>query len=189
MTLLEVLTALAIFLMAMVAFGDIVIRNGQVALDIQHQNLATRLCQSKMAEVASGLVPLASDGGEAFDEEPDYTWAVDAEQGQMNGVWNVTVTVTGPPDSTGQPVASSVMQMVLDPTIVGSTQDVTPVTSSASTGNSNSTGNTGSSSSSTPATTPAAASTPKAATAPAAATTPKASTPASTGTTKSPTGK
>jgi hypothetical protein len=154
MTLLEVLTALAIFLMAMVVFGGIFVRNGQVALDIQRKNLATRLCQSKMAEVASGLVPLSSDSGEPFDDEPSYTWSVDAQQGSVDGLWNVTVTVTGPPTSDGEPVQCALMQMVLDPSVVGSTQDVTPVTTSSS--SSSGTGSSSSTSSSTPAATGAA---------------------------------
>ncbi len=46
MTLLEVLTALAIFLMAMVVFGEMIVRNGQLAREVRHcQNLANATSQ------------------------------------------------------------------------------------------------------------------------------------------------
>ena len=80
-TLIEVLLALAIFLLAMAVFGSMIVRNGQVAAGIEQQNLATRLCQSKLHEVAAGVVPMSSDGDQPFDEEPDYTWSLEADDG------------------------------------------------------------------------------------------------------------
>ena len=130
LTLLEVLIALAIFLMAMVVFGEMIVRNGQIARDIQRQNLATRLCKSKLQEVLSGAVPLTSQGDEAFDEEPDYTWSLQADSGAVDGLWNVTVTVTCKQADAADPIQVAVTQMVLDPSIEGSTQDATPVSAS-----------------------------------------------------------
>ena len=150
MTLLEVLTALAIFLMAMVVFGEMIVHNGQLARDIQRQNLATCLCKSKLQEVISGAVPLTSQGDAAFDEEPDYTWSLDADNGAVDGLWNVTVRVTyKSADATADPIHCSLTQMVLDPSIEGSTQDAVPVTASATNTNVGSSGGTGSSTSST----------------------------------------
>src|SRR5438552_947445 len=71
LTLLEVLIALAIFLLAMVVFGEMIIRNGELAADLQRQNKATGLCQSKMSEVVAGVVPLTSQGDVPFDEDSD----------------------------------------------------------------------------------------------------------------------
>ena len=128
LTLLEVLIALAIFLLAMVVFGEMIVRNSQLARDVQRQNLATRLCKSKLNEVISGVVPLSSQGDAPFDEEPDYTWSLDAENGSVDGLWNVTVRVTRTQTDAGDPIECSVTQMVLDPSIEGSTQDAIPVT-------------------------------------------------------------
>jgi len=128
LTLLEVLIALAIFLLAMVVFGEMVVRNSQLARDVQRQNLATRLCKSKLNEVVSGVVPLSSQGDVPFDEAPDYTWSLDAENGSVDGLWNVTVRVTRTQTDAGDPIECSVTQMVLDPSIEGSTQDAIPVT-------------------------------------------------------------
>ena len=47
-----------------------------------------------MAELYVGAVPLQSQGDTPFDEDPDYTWSVDAQQNTLQNLWNVTVTVT-----------------------------------------------------------------------------------------------
>ena len=154
MTLLEVLTALTIFLLAMVVFGDMILANAKAANAIQRQNLATRLCQSKLHEVAVGLVPLSSADDTPFDDEPDYTWSLDAESGSFDGLWNVTVTVKRNQTDNGEPIQVTLTQMILDPSTVGSNEDVVPVISSAN-------GNTGSSSSSSSgSSSPASSSTP-----------------------------
>ena len=144
-TLLEVVVALAIFLLAMTVFSQMLIRNGEVTRDIQRQNMATRLCQSKLAEVVAGVVPLSSQGDAPFDEEPDYTWSLDAENGSVTGLWNVTVTVTRQQTGGGNPIQATLTEMVLDPTIIGSTQDVPPPPGSIT----SPTGGTGSGSSTT----------------------------------------
>ena len=150
-TLIEVLLALAIFLLAMAVFGSMIVRNGQVAAGIEQQNLATRLCQSKLHEIAAGVVPMSSDGDEPFDEEPDYTWSLEADSGPTDGLWLVTVTVKRQKSNDGgAPIQCSLTQLVLDPSTVGSNEDVTPVVSSTTSGSSSSTS---SSSSSTPSTT------------------------------------
>jgi general secretion pathway protein I len=149
MTLVEVLIALAIFLLAMVVFGDMMVQNGQIALNIQRQNLATRLCRSKLQEVAAGVVPLTGQDDTPFDEEPDYSWSLQAQNGAVDGLWNVTVHVTRRQTDGGEAIQCTLMQMMLDPSIEGSTQDAVPVTVSDPTASSGSS----SSSSSTPAST------------------------------------
>ncbi len=123
LTLLEVVIALAIFLLAMTVFSQMLLRNGEITRDIQRQNLATRLCQSKLAEVVAGVVPLTSQDAVAFDEEPDYSWSLEANAGSVTGIWNVTVTVTRTDSDTDNPIQCSLTEMLLDPSIIGSTQD------------------------------------------------------------------
>ncbi len=128
--MLEVLTALTIFLLAMAVFGTIISRNGEIAAGIQQQNLATRLCQSKLHEVAVGVWPMTSQDDTPCDEEPDYTWSLDAENSSFDGLWQVTVTVKRKASESGDVVQCSVTQMMLDPSVIGSNEDVVPVTSS-----------------------------------------------------------
>jgi hypothetical protein len=145
--LLEVLIALAIFLLAMVVFGQMIIYNASIATSVERQNLATRLCQRKLAEVVSGAQVLESAEDQAFDDEPDYHWSLDAEPGEVEGLWDVTVHVVYSNDAAGGlPVEISLSQLVLDPSVAGNTQDVTAVDA---TDTSSSSGSTGSSSAGT----------------------------------------
>jgi type II secretory pathway pseudopilin PulG len=107
LTLLEVVIALAIFLLAMTVFSQMLIRNGEITRDIQRQNLATRLCQSKLAEVVAGVVPLSTQDGTQFEEDPDYTWSLTADNGAVTGLWNVTVVVTRQSADAGNPIQAS----------------------------------------------------------------------------------
>src|SRR5262245_53741092 len=95
LSLLEVLVALAVFLLSFVAIGKLVTLSSDHALDIQYQSQATRLAVSKLNEVVSGGIPLQSSSG-AFDEDPDWQWSIDAEQTDIPNLWTVTVHVSRP---------------------------------------------------------------------------------------------
>ena len=79
-SLLEVIVAMAIFLMSIVVLGQLVTMGGERALDIDQQGEAGLLAQSKMSEVIWGAVPLQSASDQAFDEAPDYKWSMTADQ-------------------------------------------------------------------------------------------------------------
>jgi general secretion pathway protein I len=145
LTLLEVVIALAIFLLAMTVFSQMLLRNGEITRDIRRQNLATRLCQSKLAEVVAGVEPLTSQSDQQCDDEPDYTWSLEADNGSVTGLWVVKVTVTRTDSGSGNPIQCSLTEMLLDPSIIGSTQD-----SPAPSGTNTTTGASGSSTTSTP---------------------------------------
>jgi type II secretion system protein I len=134
LSLLEVLVALAIFLVSLAALAYLLTLSGNMAMEAQQRTHAMHLAQSKLAEVIAGAMPIQSGSG-SFDEDPDYQWSVDSQQGATQNLWNVTVKVTRPRKK-GKPLEVTLCQMVLDPSNVGSTQDVTPaVTASTSTQN------------------------------------------------------
>lgn len=127
LSLLEVLVALAIFLFALIVIGRLVTMGGDRAMDVQQLSRAIQLAQSKLGEVAAGVVSLTSQS-EAFPESPDWHWALDCQKGVANGLWTVTVRVTRDrPD--GSHVETSLTQMILDPALKGS-----PGNSAATTG-------------------------------------------------------
>lgn len=133
MTLIEVLIALSIFLLAMVVFGEMIVRNGEIARDIQRQNQATRLCQSKLHEAEAGIVPMSGQDETTFDDDPDYSWSMTADTGAVDDLWNVTVTVKRRQTDAGAEISCVLKQMILDPSIVGSTQDTPPVAATTTT--------------------------------------------------------
>jgi len=119
--LLEVLVALAIFLLSFAALGHLVQMSADRAVEVQMQSHAARLAQSKLHEVVWGIEPLSSSNG-TFDEDTDWQWTLDCEQGNLSNLWNVTVTVHRDL-SDGRHIEFALNQMVLDPSIRGSTFD------------------------------------------------------------------
>jgi hypothetical protein len=95
---------------------------------------AVFLCQSKINEYASGVLPLGPDSG-SFDEDPDWQWSADASQDDtITGLWLITVTV-----HRDQPPVSVVLaRKVQDPTTRGNTMDASSSSSSSTTGSSSS---------------------------------------------------
>jgi len=133
-SLLEVIVALAIFLMSIVVLGQLVTMGGERALDIDHEGEAALLAQSKMAEVIWGAVPLQSTSDQSFDEAPDYKWSLTADQNStVANLWNVTVTVSRNRGD-GSNVESVLSQMILDPSVRGSSQDTITISGTPSTG-------------------------------------------------------
>jgi len=139
---MEVLVALAIFLLAFVILGRLVIFGSDRAVDAQEQAQAADLCQTKMAEVIAGALPLSGQADVAFEEElPGWLWSLDCENTNYAGLWTVTVRVSRQ-DPHRLRVLGTLTQLVLDPKVHGSVQDMPPGTASdsSSTGNSSSSG-------------------------------------------------
>ncbi len=144
LSLLEVLVALAIFLLSFVALGKLVTLSSDQAAEVQMQSQATQMAQSKMNEVLAGSLPLSSQSGN-IDEDPDWQWSIDAEeQSDINGLWTVTVRVFRQVDD--HQVESTLAQMILDPSIRGSMFDQLTVTGSTDTASSSSSSSNSSSS-------------------------------------------
>jgi len=133
-TLLEVLVALAIFLLALVALSRLLGMGSDFARDANQQTECLRLAQSKLNEVWAGVVPLQSQGDTPFDENPDFTWALDAENDpNVANLWDITVTVCRQrPDGTKMTVALS--HMLIDPSIRGSNINNSSSSGSGTTG-------------------------------------------------------
>src|SRR5438309_4553793 len=134
-SLLEVLAALTIFLMSLIALSQLLSVTGDRVVKVQQLSRASQLSQSKLAEVVSGAISLSSQSGD-FDEDPDWHFQVEAEQDSaITGLWRIQVKVSRDLGD-GTHFESTVNQMVLDPSLRGSTADVIPSpTSSGTAGN------------------------------------------------------
>ena len=119
-SLIEVLLALAIFLLSLVALGQLMNITSQMALDIDHTHRANQLMQKQMNGVVAGYVPLTSQSDTAFDEDQNWYWSLDAEADSTPNLWHVTVTVSHKTTSGDTDFQRSLYQMVLDPTARGS---------------------------------------------------------------------
>jgi hypothetical protein len=131
LTLLEVIISLAIFLFSMVALLHLMTLSGSQALQGNFQTEGTLRCQSKLAEVMNGAVPMTSSGWSAFPEAPDWSWEVECQAGEYANLFNVQVGVRRK-KSDGTYFEVRLSQMVVDPAQRGSTL-VSPVTTTNST--------------------------------------------------------
>jgi len=121
-SLLEVLLALAIFLLALVAIGQLVGLGTDHALDSQAQATATRLAQSKLAEIEAGVIPLdGSSPSGSFDVEPDWQWNVSSTQANIPNLYTVTVQVSR--QFRNRQFQVSMTQLVFDPNMMGNAQE------------------------------------------------------------------
>jgi Tfp pilus assembly protein PilV len=150
LSLLEVLTALSIFLFSLIALSQLTTTGTNRARQILDLGQADQLCQSKLHEVASGILPLTSQGETPFDEDPDWFWSMDAEPSIATNLWNVTVRVGWQRGNESRMVAS-LSQLILDPAARGSTLDTVTIAGSdtAPTGQSGTSSSQGTSSGST----------------------------------------
>jgi len=148
LSLLEVLVSLAIFLLALVALGEIVSFASDRALDVQQRSEALQICQSRLAEVQAGSIPLQSQDLTPCDEDDQYQWAVDIEAGAAAGLYTGTVRVTRERANRSQ-LEVALSQMVIDPTTLGSTQDMPGTQSATDVSSSSSSSSTGSTTSGT----------------------------------------
>jgi len=137
-SLIEVLLALAIFLMSVVAIAHLVDMGMDRELESQFKIRGARLAQSKMGEITSGVLgpfsSLSSSEG-TCDNEPEWTWSMSATvQGNTPNLYLVTLTLKR--DNRGQPFKFILTQMAIDPYTMGSAQ---PATSTADAGSATST--------------------------------------------------
>jgi hypothetical protein len=137
LTLLEVILSLAIFLFSLVAIGHLMTLGTERAADVQSLTRATELCQWKLNEVISGVVPLASQSDSPFDNEPDYVWTLDCQQDTVANLWDVQVKVSRA-SKHGSSIEVVLQQLVLDPSARGSTADAAAATDAASSSSSGS---------------------------------------------------
>jgi type II secretion system protein I len=116
LTLLEVLVSVAIFLFSLVALSQLMSVATDRAREVQWQSRAVRLAQSKLNEVAAGVVAVNSSSSGTFDpEEPDWQWSVDSESDSTAAnLWKVNVRVwRDRPD--GTTVETTLAQYIFDP--------------------------------------------------------------------------
>jgi general secretion pathway protein I len=123
-SLMEVLISLAIFLMSLAVLGQLIGLASNQAIEIQQRSLASQMCESKLAELSAGILPLTTQQETPFEEDPNYQWSILVQpQGQVDGLYQVTVVVSRPrPD--GSQLEVSLSRLMIDPSLMGSTQDV-----------------------------------------------------------------
>jgi general secretion pathway protein I len=121
LSLIEVLLALTIFMLALVVIGRLVDMGTDREMEARYQTRGTRLALDKLAEFESGARSLDETSG-GFDGPDDggWSWVASAQlQDQVApNLYLVTVTVSR--DLKGRDVSVTMSQMMLDPALTGS---------------------------------------------------------------------
>ena len=134
LSLIEVLLALAILVLALVAVGRLVDIGTDRGNDARMYTRGTRLAQAKMAETEAGVVSLASEtDGDFTGDDAAWRFKVTPEPAGPPNLYTVTVRVTR--DIQGRPVEVVLAQMIFDPAVTGSaSQAERPATTDGTTG-------------------------------------------------------
>jgi prepilin-type N-terminal cleavage/methylation domain-containing protein len=118
LTLMEVIVSIAILGGALVVIGNLVFLGSKAASNTRWYSEAQILCDSKMAEVSAGVLPLQSTGGTPIEENPDWLYSVEIGQTTVAGLLAVTVTVQQSPTITASPTPCLLMRWLPDPDYV-----------------------------------------------------------------------
>jgi Tfp pilus assembly protein PilV len=124
-TLIEVLAAMAIFMIALAAISQLIDSGNDMAVEASRVNTGTRLAQSKLAEVEAGVIPVRDGGSGTFDVETGWSWEVVSEPSDAPNVYMVNVIVRS---TVGREVKVGLTQMIFDPQYQGNASEAQPPT-------------------------------------------------------------
>ncbi|MEQ1904187.1 MAG: hypothetical protein ABL888_08395 [Pirellulaceae bacterium] len=114
LSLLEVVLAIAILGMSMVTIVQLLNIGYRGAMSSRARTEAALLCDSKMAELAAGVLSLESKSAAAVAENPNWIYSVDVQPSSQLGLLVVTVTVKQATNSLA-PVSMSIVRFMPDP--------------------------------------------------------------------------
>jgi prepilin-type N-terminal cleavage/methylation domain-containing protein len=136
LSLLEVLIALAIFLMSITAIWRLLDIASKNAEEAKHRSDAARIAHDKLQLVMAGRYPLGSQGDQPADDDDSgiddggemhsYTWSMVATQRSdvASNLWSVEITVSWEPEGGGRdPIKVVLTQWIMDPNVMATTQD------------------------------------------------------------------
>ncbi len=93
LSLIEVILALAILGVALAIIGEILRQGFISASEARWRSEAQLLCDSKMAEIASGILPLESASMTSIENNPDWEYEVEVSNAEIDGLLRVQVSV------------------------------------------------------------------------------------------------
>lgn len=133
LSLLEVLVALAIFLIALAAIATLMDTANTQASDAAGTTTATRLAQSKLGEVEAGTIGVADGGSGSFEgDESGWSWEVTSAATGVINLYDVSVRVYRPE---GRPLEVTLHQIIYDPALMNNAATAQPPTTTTTTGN------------------------------------------------------
>ncbi len=117
MTLIEVLLALAIFLLSVSALAQLMSNGMDGAVQSRLKTQAVMRCESMLSEilVVSDLMQTSLDT--PFEDDPSWTWSLEVLPGPTDDLLELNVTVQHEGESALSRVSTSLRRYVRDPQI------------------------------------------------------------------------
>ena len=113
LSLLEVILAIAILGLALVVIGELIRIGFRSATAARLGSDAQMACDTKMAEIVAGVLPLESTSGGTIDELPGWEYSVETQQAEIDGLLLVKVIVQEV--DAADPMIFDVQRFVPDP--------------------------------------------------------------------------
>lgn len=117
LTLVEVVVALSIFMISSVTLGQLVATGARAAVLARLQTQAILHCESKIAEVLSGILPMETVSNAAMENNEDWTWSLDIQTGPHPDLLQLIVTVDYVVEGSLANGSFSLSRLVRDPEI------------------------------------------------------------------------
>jgi type II secretion system protein I len=120
LSLLEVMLSIAILGGALVVVGELVrigSRNAEAARDLATAQL---LCETKMTEISTGLLPpqvVTSAPVEELGDQDSWYYSIQVDQIDQQSMLSVTVVVEQNPAMYGRPVSYHLTRWMIDPEV------------------------------------------------------------------------
>jgi Tfp pilus assembly protein PilV len=114
MTIIEVLLALLVLVVALAGIATLTSLGRQSGADARDLTMGQLLCEGKMAEIAAGITPPGSSQG-SFPQDPDWIFSVESSAAGTPGLLTVRVTVTQNPAVYNQPLEFALVRWISDP--------------------------------------------------------------------------
>jgi prepilin-type N-terminal cleavage/methylation domain-containing protein len=114
-SLLEVVLALAILVGAIAVLGELVRLGTTNASSARELTQAQLLCESKMAEIAAGLILPEAVQSVPCEYNPEFLYSIDLQPTEMPGLVALQVTVFQDLPASHRPVEFSLVRWIQDP--------------------------------------------------------------------------
>jgi hypothetical protein len=116
LTLFEVVIALAIFMGAIAAIGQLISVGARGAVSAQLQSQAVIRAETTLGEVLAGYISLRTTSG-TFPDNPAWTWSVTVSSAQQQGLYLVEVTAAHAGKSSMSKSSYTVRRLLRDPAV------------------------------------------------------------------------
>ena len=148
---MEVMLAIAIFGLALVAIGELV-RIGNVnAAAARDLTEAQRVCNNVMAEVGAGIIPPDSSAESPVEGSEDWLYTIESEPlEEQTGMLRVSVKVQQDPSQYIKPVDFTLVRWMTDPAAVEAAKAEAEAAAASATSGSSTSGASGTPSSGSP---------------------------------------